>query len=648
MCGLTGFLQPSVTTTDTLRDQVMRMADTLAHRGPDDAGFWVDTPAGLAFGFRRLAIIDLSAAAHQPMLSADGRFVLVFNGAIYNFRDLRADLEKHGVRFRSTSDTEVLLEAAAFWGVESACRRLWGMFAIALWDRVDRILYLARDRLGKKPLYYADAGGVFLFASELKALRAHPAFDATISRDALAGYLRYGYVPAPYSIYQSARKLLPGHIALVRTEQPTEVRSYWDAGKVAQEGLGLRLDLNEKEAVRDLESLLLDAIGRRMISDVPLGAMLSGGIDSSVVVALMQQLSTRPVRTFTIGFSEAAYNEAVAAKAVAAHLHTEHTELYVTPEQAQEVIPDLPRYYDEPFADSSQIPTFLVCRMARKHVTVCLSGDGGDELFGGYTRYMIAQRIWNLMRRSPPAARRLTAEAIQAVPTRMWDLIYQGLAPLLPGRWRQTLPGDKAHKLAALLAAANPDGLYRSLVSVWKNPNDLVIDGREPNTILDDPDLRERFPDFTERMMFCDLVTYLPDDILVKVDRASMGVSLEARSPLLDHRVAEWAWKLPLSFKQRSGKSKWLLRQVLRRHVPPHLVERPKMGFGIPLGAWLRGSLRDWSEELLQEKRLREGGFLRPEPVRSAWADHLAGKRKADHALWAVLMFQAWSDAQRP
>ena len=648
MCGITGFLQQGTTTAEILRGQVMRMAETLVHRGPDDAGAWVDEAAGLAFGFRRLAIIDLSPAAHQPMLSANSRFVLVFNGEIYNYRDLRADLEKRGVRFRSASDAEVLLECVSAWGPMLAFERLWGMFAIALWDREERILYLARDRLGKKPLYYASMGGSFLFASELKALRVHPAFDATIDRNALAAYLRYGYVPAPHAIYGSARKLLPGHYAVVRGAGSIQVQPYWDAAAVTYRALSQRSIPDETEAIKELESLLLDAVARRMIADVPLGAMLSGGIDSSAVVALMQRQCPRPVKTFTIGFRDAAYNEAVAAKAVAAHLGTEHTELYVTPEEAQEVIPDLPRLYDEPFADSSQIPTFLVCKMARKHVTVCLSGDGGDELFGGYTRYMLAQRIWDIARRVPRSARRGAAKIIRSMPTQTWDAMYRGVERWLPSKWRMTLPGDKAHKLAGLLAAAHPDGLYRTLVSVWKNPNDLVIGGSEPETILDDASLRERFPDFTERMMFWDLVTYLPGDILTKVDRASMGVSLEARSPLLDHRLVEWAWKIPMNLKSRKGQSKWLLRQVLYKYVPPGLVERPKMGFGIPLGEWLRGSLRDWAEALLDEKRLREGGLLRPEPIRRVWLEHLAGRRKADHALWAVLMFQAWLDSVSP
>lgn len=618
------------------------MADTLRHRGPDDAGAWVDETAGLAFGFRRLSIIDLSPAAHQPMISADGRFVLMLNGEIYNYRDLRADLQKSGVRFRSASDTEVLLESIAMRGATATLEHLWGMFAIALWDRKERVLFLARDRLGKKPLYYADMGGAFLFASELKALRVHPAFDPAVDRDALAAYFRYGYVPAPHSIYQSARKLPPGHYAAVRGPGLTEVRPYWEAGAVTCQARGQRPAMSEKEAIAKLETLLLDAVDRRMIADVPLGALLSGGIDSSTIVALMQRQSSRPVKTFTIGFGDADYNEAAAAKAVAAHLHTEHTELYVTPEEAQGVIPRLPQLYDEPFADSSQIPTFLVCQMARRHVTVCLSGDGGDEVFGGYTRYLLAQNIWNLARRTPLAARRMAAGAIQSIPTSAWDLLYRGLEPLLPAHWRQTLPGDKAHKLAGLLSAPHPDGLYRALVSVWKNPDDLVIAGNEPKTAVDDPSVRQKFPDFTERMMFWDLLTYLPDDILVKVDRASMGVSLELRNPLLDHRVVEWVWTLAQDYRKHRGQSKWLLRQVLYKYVPPGLVERPKMGFAIPVGTWLRGPLRDWAEELLDEKRLQEEGFLKPDPVRTAWSDHLAGKRKLDHALWAVLMFEAW------
>jgi len=627
---------------DVLCERVQRMARTLHHRGPDDAGQWSDPAVGIALGFRRLSILDLSPTGHQPMSSGDGRYVVVYNGEIYNFQDLRAELEQRGVAFRGTSDTEVFLEACSCWGPEATIPRLWGMFAIALWDRKERTLLLARDRLGKKPLYYWQDGNTFLFGSELKALRAHPSFSAEIDRDALAAYLRFGYVPMPLCIYRNAHKLPQGCMAVVRAGQAPEIRPYWEARQVARDGLARRFDLSDVEATDQLDTLLRDAVARRMIADVPLGAMLSGGFDSSTVVALMQAQSTRPVRTFTIGFHEAAYNEAKAAKEVARHLGTDHTELYVTPKEAQDVIPRLPTLYDEPFADSSQIPTFLVSALARQHVTVALSGDGGDELFGGYTRYQWADGIWRRARWIPARVRGWTARAIRAWSPQRWDSLYDAVEWLVPRRVRQTMPGDKAHKLAELLTADQPDALYHRLVSLWKSPCDLVVGGQEPASVLLDPAVRELAPDFTERMMLFDLVTYLPDDILVKVDRASMGVSLEARCPLLDHRVVEWVWRLPLHFKRRDGQGKWLLRQVLSRYVPAELVERPKMGFGVPIDAWLRGPLREWAEELLDERRMREQGLLRPEPIRAAWAEHLSGRRNEQYRLWAVLMLQAW------
>jgi asparagine synthase (glutamine-hydrolysing) len=627
---------------DALYEQARLMADTLRHRGPDDQGVWTDPDAGVALGFRRLSILDLSPTGHQPMSSGDGRYVVVYNGEIYNFQDLREELEKRGAHFRGTSDTEVLLEGCSCWGPEATIPRLWGMFAIALWDRQERTLLLARDRLGKKPLYYWQDGATFLFGSELKALRAHPSFSAEIDRDALAAYLRFGYVPAPLCIYRNAHKLPQGCMAVVHAGHPPETRPYWDARQVVRDGLRGRLDLSDGEAADQLDTLLRDAVARRMIADVPLGAMLSGGFDSSTVVALMQAQSSRPVRTFTIGFHEAAYNEAEDAKEVARHLGTDHTELYVTPREALDVIPRLPTLYDEPFADSSQIPTFLVSALARRHVTVALSGDGGDELFGGYTRYQWADAIWRRVRRLPLGVRGGVARAIKAWPPERWDSLYGAVKWAVPGRVRQTLPGDKAHKLAELLTADRPDTLYHRLVSLWKSPCELVVGGQEPASVLLDPAVRELVPDFTERMMLLDLVTYLPDDILVKVDRASMGVSLEARCPLLDHRVVEWVWRLPNRFKNRDGQSKWLLRKVLGRYVPPELVERPKMGFGVPIDAWLRGPLREWAEELLDEGRMWEQGLLRPEPIRAAWAGHLSGRRNDQYRLWAVLMFQAW------
>jgi asparagine synthase (glutamine-hydrolysing) len=642
MCGLVGFLQSPDAAELRLCQHARRMADTLSHRGPDDAGVWADATAGLALGFRRLAILDLSPTGHQPMCSSDGRYVGVFNGEIYNYRDLRVELEQCGAHFRGTSDTEVIVEGASQWGVEATIPRLWGMFAIALWDRQQRTLFLIRDRVGKKPLYYAQMREVFLFGSELKALRAHPAFRAEVNRDALAAYLRYGYIPAPYSIYHRVYKLLPGSYVVVRLGQPPVIHPYWEARRVVESGRGNRLIMSDGEAIEGLDTLLRDAVARRMIADVPLGALLSGGVDSSTVVALMQAQSSRPIKTFTIGFHIPAYNEAEAAKAIARHLGTDHTEWYITPAETQAVIPRLPHLFDEPFADSSQIPTFLVCALARQHVTVSLSGDGGDELFHGYTRYMRAEHIWARMSLLPVALRGLFASVIRPGSPRRRDTLYARLAPMLPARVRQSFPSEKLAQLGELLQAGHPDGLYQYLVSLWKTPDDVVVDGHEAATLLTDPTVRQSVPDFTERMMLLDLVTYLPDDILVKVDRASMGVSLEARAPLLDHRLVEWAWQLPLRFKARKHQHKWLLRQVLYRYVPPALVERPKMGFAVPIGAWLRGPLRDWAEALLDAHRLRQEGFLRPEPIRKVWAAHLSGPRNEQSRLWAVLMFQAW------
>jgi len=643
MCGITGFVSLHDNAFIS-KEAFSGMIGSLTHRGPDDQGMWFDDKAGVAFGFRRLSIIDLSPNGHQPMHSGDGRYVIIFNGEIYNYLELRKELEQLGHSFRGSSDTEVILEGCSAWGAESTIPRLWGMFAIAIWDRNDRVLLLARDRLGKKPLYYGQMDGVLMFGSELKALRAHPAFRSEIDHEALTLYLRHGYIPAPYSIYQNIRKLPQGFIAILRSDQPLKLQPYWEARQVIESGLRDPLRIADSEAVEELETLLRDAVARRMIADVPLGALLSGGVDSSAVVALMQAQSSRAVKTFTVGFYEDGYNEAKSAKEVASHLGTDHTELYVTPKETQAVIPRLPYLYDEPFADSSQIPTFLVCELTRRHVTVGLSGDGGDELFGGYNRYLWAEGIWRWLRYAPAPVRRLTASVIQSVSPSKWDTVYGVLEPILPARLRQRLPGDKLHKLSEWLTVLNEDELYHRVVSQWKNPEQMVIGGNEPATLLGDPTLREFIPDFTERMMYLDLMTYLPDDILVKVDRASMGVSLEARNPLLDHRVVEWVWRLPLSFKRRKGQSKWLLRQVLYRLVPPRLIERPKMGFGVPIDSWLRGPLREWAENLLDETRLRKEGFLRPEPIRKAWTEHLTGHRNEQYRLWVILMFQAWKE----
>ncbi|MGZ5123465.1 MAG: asparagine synthase (glutamine-hydrolyzing) [Burkholderiales bacterium] len=645
MCGLCGFLQiDRVIEPSSMTTVVERMADILFHRGPDDSGTWIDKDAGIALGHRRLSIIDLSPEGHQPMTSHSGRYVMAYNGEIYNFRELRKELERDGVQWRGHSDTEVMLAAFEAWGVEGALQRFNGMFAFALWDRNEKALHLARDRLGEKPLYYGWAGKTFLFASELKALKAHPAWRAEIDRNALAAYLRHNYVPAPYSIYTGIAKLPPGHrIKLMAHDTgPARTEPYWSLREAAEAGVANPLDADDESAVEELDRLLRDAIARRMVADVPVGVFLSGGIDSSTVVALMQAQSSRPVRSFSIGFAEEAYNEARHAKAVAQHLGTDHTELYVTPQQAMSVIPKLPLIYDEPFADSSQIPTFLVSELARKHVAVTLSGDGGDELFCGYVRYFWGRRIWNRIGRLPYGLRTLTAVALRSLSPSSWNVLFAGMNRLMSSTAVGELTGDRIHKLANVLAVSSPDALYHGLVSHWPQPQSMVHGSREPLTALTDRTQWARLSDFTQRMMFLDAVTYLPDDILVKVDRASMAVSLEARVPMLDHRVVEFAWRVPLSRKNRNDQGKWLLRQVLYRYVPPALIDRPKMGFGVPIDSWLRGPLRGWAEDLLSEHRLRDQGYFDPAPIRQKWAEHTSGGCNWQYWLWDILMFQAW------
>lgn len=628
MCGLSGCLDISLQTSPgELESIVTHMADALAHRGPDDCGAWIDAEVGIALGHRRLSIIDLSPEGHQPMPSASGRYIIAFNGEVYNFRGLRQELEGSGGRFRGHSDTEVMLEAISRWGVEGAVRRLNGMFAFALWDRKERRLHLVRDRLGEKPLYYGWMGSAFLFGSELKSLCAHPEFRGAIDRDALTLYLRHNYIPAPYSIYKGIYKLPAGmmlnlNLSAGRSLPPPV--PYWSFREVAEAGMAHPFEGSAEEAADALETLLKDAVKLRMEADVPLGAFLSGGIDSSTVVALMQAQSKQAVKTFTIGFSERAYNEADHAKAVAQHLETDHTELYVTPEEAMATIPSLPILYDEPFADSSQIPTVLISKLARQHVTVSLSGDGGDELFGGYRRYFIAQRFWNLIGSIPRGIRGVTAGGIKSA------------SRFIP------FASDKAERLAEILEAGGAEGMYRAAISHTNQPTGFVLDSVEPSTVLSDPGAWIKTPHFIEQMMYLDTLTYLPEDILTKVDRASMGVSLEARVPLLDHRVVEFARRLPLSIKIQDGKGKAPLCRILKKYVPSELFERPKMGFGIPLDAWLRGPLREWGEALLNQEQLRRDGFFHPEEVRRLWEGHLSRKWNRQYLLWNFLMFQAW------
>ncbi|MDH3703578.1 MAG: asparagine synthase (glutamine-hydrolyzing) [Alphaproteobacteria bacterium] len=638
MCGIAGLIDPSRRGGD-LTAAVRAMTGTLVHRGPDGDGLWTDKAGSIGLGHRRLAIVDLSAAGHQPMVSSDGRWVITYNGEIYNAVELRSELEGEGACFRGHSDTEVLIEACARWGVEATLPRLVGMFAFGLWDTRDRCLYLVRDRLGIKPLYWAEFGDLFLFGSELKALRAHTGWTPEADRDSLAAYMRHNYVPGPATIYQRVQKLEPGYMLVRRAGEACKTQPYWRLEDVAREGQANRIAFGALEAIDELERVLGDAVRGRMIADVPLGAFLSGGIDSSLVVALMQANSARPVRTFSIGFHEQGYDEAGHAREVAAHLGTDHTELYVEARHAMDTIPRLAEMFDEPFADSSQIPTLLVSEMTRKHVTVALSGDGGDELFAGYTRYFQAAGLLPVIGRLPGALRRTVAAGIQFLPPAGWSALFG----LVPGRWRPPQPGDKMHKLAGVLSGS-VESYYRTLVSHWPEPDRLVLGGTERRGLLWDQSAELLVPDAIERMQYLDTKTYLPDDILTKVDRTSMAISLEARVPLLDHRVADFAWSLPPDFKVRNGGGKWLLRQLLLKYVPSHMVDRPKMGFGVPIDAWLRGPLRDWAEELLSVDRLRDDGYFDPAQVRQKWAEHLGGGRNWQYLIWDVLMFQLWKD----
>lgn len=636
MCGIAGQYNFGNSGVD-VESSLSMMSDAIYMRGPDAAGSWIDRDAGIALAHRRLAIVDLTFAGAQPMVALGGRYVLSFNGEIYNHLELRRELGTKA--WRGHSDTETLLAGFEVWGVEATLQRTIGMFAFALWDREQRVLTLGRDRLGEKPLYYGWQGqgaqAVFLFGSEVSALRRHPTFAAPINRNALAMYMRHNCIGGDQSIYEGIYKLLPGHLLTLAAGQTVpRVWPWWSAAEVAQRGVAHPFTGTSEQAVNELEALLLSAVGQQMMADVPLGAFLSGGVDSSTVVALMQAQSSRPVKTFSIGFHEAGYNEAVHAKAVAQHLGTEHTELYVSAQQALDVIPRLPKLYAEPFADSSQIPTYLVSQLARQHVTVSLSGDAGDELFCGYNRYQMTAKLWGKLQRVPMPLRRAIAAAITGVPPARWDAMGRVLSV--------ARLGDKLHKGAALLGNQTVAELYRGMVSHWSDPSAVVLGSSEPETVLTGAVPPLAGLNDVERMMALDMLSYLPDDILAKVDRAAMGVSLETRVPMLDHRVVEFAWSLPLDYKLRGGVTKWPLREVLYRHVPRSLIERPKMGFGVPIDHWLRGPLRDWAETLLSESRLRQEGFFNPAPIRQKWTEHLSGQRNWQHQLWNVLMFQAW------
>ncbi|MHB8256213.1 MAG: asparagine synthase (glutamine-hydrolyzing) [Acidiferrobacterales bacterium] len=664
MCGIAGFVDPSRNASKIdHRGLADSMAVTLAHRGPDDQGVWIDAAVGIGLVHRRLAIIDLSPAGHQPMRSASGRYCVCFNGEIYNFLELMKELRDLGHEFRGRSDTEVLLAAMEQWGVDAASSRLSGMFAFALWDRKDGILHLVRDRVGEKPLYYGWAGNLFVFGSELKALRAAPAWVGRIDRASLALQMRYGYIPGPWSIYSGIFKLPPGCILSLVTStlsgpsaicpDPDEAapgmtapRRYWSARSVAQSATR---SCSLVEATDDLDAILLKVVGQQMLADVPLGAFLSGGIDSSTVVACMQAQSARPIKTYTIGYQEGDFNEAEHALAVARHLGTDHTELYIDPGQVRDVIPMMPELYDEPFSDASQLPTYLICKLARQHVTVCLSGDGGDEVFGGYNRYKWLRTVWNGVRWIPLPTRRLFARSLTALPPATWDRLasrWWGAKGAEHGRLPQL--GNKLHKLGRAIEARSVGQMYESLVSYWADDPSIVRDAADwSSRLCGAVDLLGGTADAVDEAMYRDLRQYLPDDNLVKVDRASMRVGLEVRAPLLDPRIVEYAWSLPRDMKIHGGSGKWILRQVLARYVPPALTERPKMGFSVPIGDWLRGELRPWAEEMLGESRLQEEGYLDVVRVRRRWSEHLSGERDHSLSLWAVLMFETWYAQQR-
>lgn len=641
MCGLAGiFTKTSLKSSS--EDSLRKMGRSLVHRGPDDEGFWMDPDAGMGLAHQRLSVIDLSPEGRQPMVSASGRYVIAYNGEVYNFLELRKELDQLGEsHWRGHSDTEVILAAIEKWGLPQALTRFAGMFAFALWDREKRILNLARDPIGIKPLYYGWMGDTFLFGSELKAMKAHPEFEGRLDRESLALLMRFNYIPAPRSIYQDIFKLQPGTYLSV-SDGELSPTPYWSFEETTRQGVREGFEGTPKEAVDQLDSLLGSAVKLQMASDVPLGAFLSGGIDSSTIVALMQKQSPQAVKTFSIGFHEEGFDEAVYGKKVAQYLGTDHTELYVSSQEALSVIPRLPELYDEPFADSSQIPTFLLSQLTRQKVTVSLSGDGGDELFCGYDRYFSWKKLWRKFRWIPEPGRKILAGFIKAIPADVWNSGGPALSRMFDRYGRIGNLSERFNRLGNALAAGGPEGFYLQGISHWVGPGSLVLGASEPRITLNQPSSWGDFSDPKTKMMLLDGTNYLPDDILTKVDRASMGVGLEARVPMLDHKVVEFSCKLPLSMKVRDGQAKWILRQVLYKYVPQQLVDRPKMGFGLPLDAWLRGPLKEWAGDLLNEATLHSDGFLDPVPILRKWHEHTSGQYNWQYFLWNVLSFQSW------
>ena len=648
MCGIAGFLESVGRSSENdLKKNIREMTDSLAHRGPDDKGYWHDSSAGVSLGHRRLSILELSFHGHQPMVSSHGRYVIVFNGEIYNHLSLRKTLSEHSsnIDWQGYSDTETLLKCIEYWGLEKTLKKCKGMFAIALFDRREKFIYLARDRMGEKPLYYGVQNGVFLFGSELKALKQHSAFQGEIDRQSLSLQIKYGYVPTPRSIYKGVKKLTPGSILKISAnskypniESLGEPIVYWSLRNTVISSQSNIYSGSDTDAIEDLHTLLSRSVKEQMIADVPLGAFLSGGVDSSLIVSLMQSQSFSPVKTFSIGFQEKGYDEAIYAKKVAHSLGTDHTELYVSAQDAMDVIPKLSDLYDEPFSDSSQIPTYLVSKMTRESVTVGLSGDGGDELFGGYNRYLWTRRVWNKIKYTPLRVRKFIAWGMRSVPPKTWNKILNQIVSM-------PLPGDNIHKLARLLPAKSVEDFYFHLVSHWHEVESLVVGVSATDSPIAS-EINLNLGSIEQNMMYFDSISYLPDDILTKVDRAAMGASLETRIPFLDHTVVEFSSQLPLSMKIRNGKNKWILREMLDAYVPRRLIERPKMGFGVPIDSWLRGPLRDWAESLLDESRLNDEGFFRKDIIKYKWVEHLSGRRNYQHDLWNVLMFQSWLETQ--
>ncbi len=659
MCGITGIF--GNLSKDVLSESVHKMSETLIHRGPNDGGIWVDCEDGIAFGHRRLSILDLSSAGSQPMTSVCGRFVVVFNGEIYNHLHLRRKMESlfGSISWRGHSDTETLVYLFSKWGIEETIKHLVGMFAIAVWDKKTKKISLIRDRVGEKPLYYGWSNQVFFFGSELKSLRAYKGFNNLVDRNALSLYMQYMYVPTPYSIYENIYKLEPGCILQIDKKcilSPPEIapsfsfRSYgitlkqwYSLSDVAKNG---QSDLIQDEiyATELLEKTLLNSVSSQLITDVPIGAFLSGGIDSSIIVSLMQKLKSSPVKTFTIGFEDSNFNEAIYAKKVAKHLGTDHYELYVKASDTYSVIPKLPYLYDEPFADSSQIPTFLVSQLAREHVTVCLSGDAGDELFGGYNRYLWGKSVWNKLNLVPLGLRKNLGHIMQKIPTSVWD----SAGYFLPNKYSVVSVGDKVHKMAHRLKVVNSlDDMYHSLVNEGFKGEDLIISSNPLDVKVNNPSIVSGISESEHRMMLWDSISYLPDDILTKVDRAAMGSSLETRIPMLDYRVIELAWRLPLSMKIKDAKGKHILRKILYKYVPNELIDRPKAGFAIPVGQWLRGPLREWAEDLIDDHKIDSEGYFNHKLVRNMWNEHISGKCDWTSRIWAILMFQAWLESQK-